>query len=100
MKMFDDLINELIDKKLQERLPKAIDKTIGRTIGMREFAKKYCGNRSNAWIKEHILYEFHPDWVEDVSPGQGKAIIIHEHEAAMWMEQNWRLVLDRANKSA
>lgn len=91
-----EALRDLIDEVMAERGYVPESDKVGKTIDIKEFSKTYCGGRSKEWIKEHIFYEYHPDWVEDINPGTGRKFIIHEYEASRWMGKHWRDVLDRA----
>lgn len=91
----DQLIQSAVDKAMKTHGYAPINQLKGKTIGIREFAKKYCYPHGIDWVKENILYKFHPDWIVSIHPGSGKGFTIFEDEAAQWMvkhrkEINWK----------
>lgn len=88
-------LTSAVDQIMKERGYVPESSIAGKTIGIKEFAQKYCYPHGIDWVKENILYKFHPDWIVSIHPGSGKGFTIFEDEAAQWMvkhrkEINWK----------
>ncbi|RHW53686.1 DUF771 domain-containing protein [Lactobacillus bombicola] len=84
-----------VDTIMQERGYVPAESLKGKTIKMKEFSKKYCGNRAPEWIRTFIFDEYpevdvnNGGWV--VHPRRtkyGKTTIIFENRGAEWMEEH------------
>lgn len=88
LEISDKQLTEAVDKIMQKRGYVPANQLIGRTIGLKEFTKKYCYPHGINWVKTHILYEFNPDWVQNIHPGKSGRFAIFEKPAAEWMDKH------------
>jgi hypothetical protein len=85
----DQVLVAAVDKIMAERgyVPK--DDALGRRIGLGEFVEKYCPQHGKDWVKENIIYKYHPDWCKNINPGRGRSFEINEYRARQWLEDHW-----------
>ncbi|MFV4953197.1 hypothetical protein VSS98_04060 [Lactobacillus delbrueckii subsp. allosunkii] len=82
-------LREAVDQIMIDRGYLPMEAALGKRIGLDEFIKKYCPQHGKDWVKENIIYKYHPDWCKNANPGRGRSFEINEYRARQWMEDHW-----------
>lgn len=82
-------LREAVDQIMIDRGYLPMEDALGKRIGLDEFIKKYCPQHGKDWVKENIIYKYHPDWCKNDNPGRGRSFEINEYRARKWMEDHW-----------